>query len=124
MREVVIIMLGSSKENSDEVIELLGKNIRIKRLGVDFNLKLIEHLIVKYKDSVDVLAISGLPDDIVINKKNIVHPLYRKYQKLAGDTPILNGTRLRNILVNWSLHQFVKKDPSFFKNKFSLFLSS
>jgi predicted amino acid dehydrogenase len=123
MKEVVIIIVGSSKNNSDEFIRIFGKKIRVKCLGVDFNMKLIEHLIVKYKDSVDVLAVSGLPDDVVIKGKTVAHPLLKKYRKLAGDTPLINGARLRKLLVNWSLHQFVKKDPNFFKGKTVSFFS-
>ena len=117
MRQIIHITMGSAAENTDNQFDILGKKVRIKKLGVDFNLDLARDLLKNYRGVADAITISGLPNPINIDAKEFSHPLLEEFREIAYPTPLLDGTIVRQILTPWALNHFSKEDPYFLKNK-------
>jgi len=117
MKQIIHITMGSAAENTDNQFEILGKKVRIKKLGVDFNTELVKDILQNYRGIADAITISGLPNPIKIDGELLSHPLLEEFREIAYPTPLLDGTNVRNILTPWALNYFVKEDPFFLKNK-------
>lgn len=117
MKQIIHITMGSAADNTDNQFDILGKKVRIKKLGVDFNIDLIRDMLKNYRRVADAITISGLPNPIKIDGKELVHPLLEEFKDIAYPTPVLDGTLVRNILTPWAINHFAKEDPYFIKNK-------
>jgi hypothetical protein len=45
MKQIIHITMGSAADNTDNLFDILGKKVSIKKLGVDFNVDLIRDLL-------------------------------------------------------------------------------
>lgn len=123
MKQIIHITMGSAAENTDNQFDILGKKVRIKKLGVDFNLELARDLLKNYRGVADAITISGLPNPIIIDEMELSHPLLEEFREIAYPTPLLDGTIVRQILTPWAINHFIKEDPYFLKNKKLSFFS-
>tara|TARA_B100001971_G_scaffold61895_1_gene56816 strand:+ start:2281 stop:4350 length:2070 start_codon:yes stop_codon:yes gene_type:complete len=117
MKQIIHITMGTAAENTDNQFDILGKKVRIKKLGVDFNLDLARDLLKNYRGVADAITISGLPNPIHIDDQYFSHPLLEEFREIAYPTPLLDGTIVRKILTPWAINHFIKEDPYFIKNK-------
>jgi hypothetical protein len=81
MKQIIHITMGSAADNTDNLFNILGKEVRIKKLGVDFNVELIRDLLKNYRGVADAITISGLPNPIKIDGKTLVHPLLEEFKR-------------------------------------------
>lgn len=123
MKEIIIIAFGSAKENYDKPVSFLRGTYRIKRLGVDFDVKLALELAAKYCTQCDIIGFSGFPTDIKINGKTHTHEQVLKLRRAVGDTPYADGSHLKSLAMPLFLRNLTLKEPEFFKNKSIAFYS-
>lgn len=123
MKEIIIISFGFANENFDETVHLLGSDFRVKRLGVDFNFELALELVKKYRNQCDIFSFSGFPIDVKINRKIHTHNQVLRLREAAGDTPIADGSNLKNLALPMFLKNLSKSEPESFKNKSIAFYS-
>lgn len=117
MKEILNISIGSSVDNYDELVETFGEKIRIKRLGVDYNFDLMKELVLRYDGKVDVISLSGLPNEVNVGSKSYIHFQLREIRKLVKRTALVDGKNLRELYVTWCLRQFHQDNNDFFSGK-------
>ncbi len=117
MKELIYLSMAPATENNDQIISVLGQEIHIKQIGIDFNLPLLKDLIAHYSGKVDTIAVSGLPGPVKIGRHTVIHPIQEELKILASPTPLVDGSTLRHILIPWALNQFLKNNPQLFRNK-------
>lgn len=123
MKEVITISMGPASENYDKTISMFGSQFRVKRLGVNFNLRLARELVTKYRNQCDIFAFGGFPTDIKLNGKVHVHQQVLELRKAAGDTPIADGSKVKLTAIPLFIKNLSQKEPTLFKGKTISFFS-
>ncbi len=95
MKRAVSISLGSSKRNKSVIVNLLGEEIQIERIGTDGDM---EAAAQKYKEldgTVDAFGVGGA--DLGVLADNKWYPLYSvsSMVRFVEKTPIVDGTGLK-----------------------------
>jgi hypothetical protein len=98
MKRAVSISLGSSKRNKAVIVKLLGEEVSIERIGTDGDM---EAAAQKYKEldgKVDAFGVGGADLGLLVDTK--WYPLYsvNKMVRFVKQTPIVDGTGLKNTL--------------------------
>jgi hypothetical protein len=98
MKRAVSISIGSSKRNKAVIVNLLGEEISIERIGTDGDM---EAAALKYKELdglVDAFGVGGADLGLMVDDK-----WYRLYScekliRFIKHTPVVDGTGLKNTL--------------------------
>ena len=93
------------------------------RIGTDNDFKAAERLVVEWRDKVDALGLGLVHDHYWVGTHYFRQRDTAKLEKLAGDTLVSTGARLREIVQEWSLRSAQQELSSFFNNAKVLFLS-
>lgn len=123
MKEIIKISFASAQDNFDEILELNGVKARVRRFGTDFNADLAFELVKKLRHECDLIAVSGLPQDIKIKNQHYSHEILRNIRKLADGVPVYDGHSLRKIATPWAIKKYVDTDKRFlFRKKIAFYL--
>jgi len=98
MKRAVSISIGSSRRDKAVEVELLGRQVRIERIGTDGDMKRAAQLFRELDGQVDAFGVGGT--DLALQVEERVYPLY-SVQGLVRDvhsTPIADGSGLKNTL--------------------------
>ncbi len=98
LKHAVSVSLGSSKRDTDQVIELLGEQVRIERRGVDGDVGAACRLIAQIDGQVDAIGLGGL--DLYIQWAGRRYHLRqaRSMASAASRTPVVCGAGLKHTL--------------------------
>jgi hypothetical protein len=116
MKRAVSISIGSSKRDKAVVINLLGEEISIERIGTDGDM---EAAALKYKEldgKVDAFGVGGADLGLMVDDKWYRLYSVEKMVRFIKETPVVDGTGLKNTLerkaapfVEAKLGDYVKK---------------
>lgn len=123
MKQLVSLSMQSPDASFTREVELDGQKIRVIHYGCDFDLQLVASLLKKYDGEVDLFAISGLPWPIKIGKRHITYPLTSKIVAIPKKTPVVDGNRLKETYIPWSIREFVRTNGQSFQKKRVAFYS-
>lgn len=123
MKEIIKISFATAQDNFDEVLELGGIKARVRRFGIGYNAELAYELVKKLKHECDIIAVSGLPQDIKIKNQHYSHEIIQNIRKLADGIPVYDGHSLRKIVTPWAIKKHIDTDKRFlFRKKVAFFL--
>jgi predicted amino acid dehydrogenase len=123
MKTIISISLECSEQDYEFTTEFLGETFHIKRIGVDKDTKQAELLIKQWQYQADAIALEGLRDHHRVGTFELQQKLIRKLENLSQDIPITSGTRLREILQEWSVRHTQNAMKGFFNNSNVLIFS-
>ncbi|NLE76127.1 MAG: quinate 5-dehydrogenase [Chloroflexi bacterium] len=98
MKRVVSVSLGSSSRDHKAVVELLGQQITIERIGTDGDEVKARQLYRELDGQVDAFGVGGI--DLILRVRDRRYRLHQAY-KLVQDvrrTPVVDGGGLKNTL--------------------------
>lgn len=108
MKRAVSVSLGSSKRDKSVEISLLGQSVRIERIGTDGNMEKAAHVFKELDGKVDAFGVGGADLGLMVDDKwyslYSVLPMIR----FVKQTPVVDGTGLKNTLEN-RVAPFMKK---------------
>lgn len=116
-RHVVVIGLASAHPPYDEVIEFNGEQLRVSFFGTNFDHELTASLIKKYDGNCDAISLAGVPPKLSYKGGVFVHPQVYQLKSLAVNTPIVDGTILKDTLLPWVLRQLSVSHPGLVRHK-------
>jgi hypothetical protein len=98
MKRAVSISIGSSKRNKSVIIELLGVQVCIERIGTDGDMEKAAQLYKELDGKVDAFGVGGA--DLGIMVANSWYPLYsvQPMVRFIEKTPVVDGVGLKNTL--------------------------
>ena len=107
MKRAVSISIGSSKRNKAVEVELLGEKVSIERIGTDGSMEKAAQLYGEMDGKVDAFGVGGADLGVMVDNK--WYPLYsvQPMVRLIKQTPVVDGTGLKNTLEN-RLAQFIE----------------
>jgi predicted amino acid dehydrogenase len=123
MKTIASISLGPGDLDSSFGTRFLGQQFKIVRIGTDKDLKAAGKLVVEWRDRADALGLGMVPDHYWVGTNYFHQRDTEKLVKMAGDTPVTTGARLRGIVQEWSLRSAQAELGNFFNNAKVLFLS-
>jgi hypothetical protein len=108
MKRAVSISIGSSARDKAVVVELLGEQVSIERIGTDGDMEKAAELYRDLDGKVDAFGVGGADLGLMVDKKwytlHSVQPMVRYVKQ----TPLLDGAGLKNTLEN-KLAPFMEK---------------
>ena len=98
MKKVVSISLGSSRRDHKVVIELLGEQVSIERIGTDGDVERARQLYQELDGQVDAFGMGGT--DLTLRVGGRHYRLYQAYKLVEGvrHTPVVDGGGLKHTL--------------------------
>jgi hypothetical protein len=98
MKRAVSISLGSSKRDKAVVVNLLGQEVSIERIGTDGDMEAAAEKYRSLDGKVDAFGVGGADLGLLVDKK--WYPLYsvNKMVRHVRQTPIVDGTGLKTTL--------------------------
>jgi len=123
MKKIVSISLGSSELDSQFKTRFIGENFQVSRIGTDGDTEQAAELIDDWRDKVDAMGLGMVREHYTVGTDHFIRPETRKLEKLAGDTPVTTGARLREIVQEWTVRSAMLELGNIFNNAKILFLS-
>ncbi len=108
MKRVVSISLGSSKRNSKVVRELLGEKFEIERIGTDGDIDKAIELFKELDGQVDAFGLGGIDLYLYAGKKRYLIRDAKKIIENIKETPIVDGSGLKNTLERKVINRIAK----------------
>ena len=123
MKKVVSISLGSSKLDCNFKTKFLGQDFQVVRIGADHKSWRARQLLREWQGKADAIGLGMVLDHYWVGTNYFLQQSTRKLEKLAGDTPVSTGAKLREIVQEWSLRSAQVELGNIFNNARVLFLS-
>lgn len=117
MKRAVSISLGSSKRNKAVEVELLGEKVSIERIGTDGDMEKAAQLYKEMDGKVDAFGVGGADLGLMVDEK--WYPLYsvQPMVRFVKQTPLVDGTGLKNTLENRVVPFMEKRFKAFLDEK-------
>ena len=123
MKSIASISLGPLSLDCNFSTQFLGHDFNVVRIGTDNDFKAAEKLVVEWRDKVDAIGLGLVHDHYWVGTHHFHQRDTARLEKLAGDTLVSTGARLRGIVQEWSLRLAQHELGNFFNNAKVLFLS-
>ncbi len=123
MKKVASISLGPFSLDCNFRAKFLGHDFEVVRIGTDNDFKAAEKLVIEWRDKVDAIGLGLVHDHYSVGTRYFHQRDTARLEKLAGDTLVSTGVRLREIVQEWSLRSAQHELGNFFNNAKVLFLS-
>jgi hypothetical protein len=108
-KQVISISLGSSSRDHEAIINLLGQEVAVKRIGTDGDLEKATLLFQQYDGKVDAFGLGGTDLGLLVNNKWFPMHSILKIVKHVKKTPIVDGSGLKILLESRTVEVMQKK---------------
>jgi len=124
MKHAVSVSIGSSKRNKQIVINLLGEQVLIERIGTDGDLMKAQQMYQELDGKVDALGVGGgLLGLMVGDRWYAMHSLLPLVANVRN-TPVVDGTGLKMTLERRAVLQADQELSPFIKNRTALVMTA
>jgi len=98
MKRVVSVSLGSRSRDYSVVVELLGQEISIERIGTNGDVQEATHLFCELDGQVDCLGVGGAVLNFdALDRRYAFPPVYRMIADVK-DTPVVDGSGFKSVV--------------------------
>lgn len=117
MKRAVSISIGSSKRDKTVEVDLLGEKVSIERIGTDGSMEKAALLYQELDGKVDAFGVGGADLGLMVDNK--WYPLYsvQPMVRYIKQTPVVDGTGLKNTLENRIVPFMNEKIGDYIKEK-------
>lgn len=98
MLHVVSVSLGSAARDTDQVVDLLGRQVRIERRGTDGDLRAAAAIMADLDGRVDAIGLGGIDLYVQVRGRRYTFRDARRLARMAPNTPVVCGSGLKNSL--------------------------
>jgi hypothetical protein len=100
MKRAVSISIGSSKRDKAVVVKLLGEEVSIERIGTDGDMEAAARKYQELDGKVDAFGVGGADLGLMVDDKWYRLYSVEKMVRFIKETPVVDGTGLKNTLEN------------------------
>ena len=117
MKRAVSVSIGSSKRDKAVEVELFGETVSIERIGTDGDMEKAAQLYKELDGKVDAFGVGGADLGLLVDNK--WYPLHSVYPmvRFVKQTPMVDGTGLKNTLENHAVPYFMARHGDYIKDK-------
>ena len=123
MKRIVSVSLGPGDLDYEFRTRFLGESFQVSRIGTDGDAGQAGKLLAARRDEADTLGLGMVREHYTVGTDHFVRPETSKLEKLAGHTPVTTGSRLREIVQEWTVRSAQLELGKLFNNAKVLFLS-
>jgi hypothetical protein len=102
MKRAISISIGSSKRDKAVVVNLLGEEVSIERIGTDGDMEVAAQKYKELDGTVDAFGVGGADLGLLVDDKWYRLYSVEKMVRFIKKTPVVDGTGLKNTLENKS----------------------
>ncbi len=124
MKRIVGISLGSSSRDHVVTLELKGEKYKVERIGTDGDMNKMIAMIKDLDGKVDAFGLGGMDLYIYAVDRRYEFRDARRIWRAARETPIVDGSGLKNTLERRSIEQLLDKSDLFSEPKKVLLMSA
>ena len=124
MKHVVGISLGSSIRDHVVTVELMGEQYKIERIGTDGDMKKMIEMISELDGKVDAFGLGGMDLYVYAVDKRYAFRDAKRIVKAAKQTPIVDGSGLKNTLERRAIEYLVEHTDLFNEPRKVLLMSA
>lgn len=124
MKKVISLSLGSSKRDKTVTAEFLGETFEISRVGVDGDQKAFVTRLSQLDGTVDAIGFGGMDRWLYSEGKRYEFAASKKLLAGATQTPVLDGSGLKNTLERETVRYLAREGIVDFKNSKTLIASA
>lgn len=118
MKRVVSVSLGTSKRDKKEVVDLLGDQYQLERVGTDGDMKKFGEMFVELDGKVDALGVGGADIYLVVEDRKYAFREILNLVKPVKTTPVVDGGGLKHTLERQTIKLLAEtKDIDFANSK-------
>jgi len=117
MKQVVSVSIGSSKRNHEATVEVMGEEFLLKRIGTDGDINKAIETIKSLDGKVDAIGLGGIDFYLFSRSKRYIIGDSKKFLKATKETPILDGSGLKNTLERRVIRQLQSQGIVNFKDQ-------
>lgn len=118
MKHVLVIDLYRGE--TTRVVAFAGQEIEIKQIGADGKPECARDLIAQYDGKVDAIALEGMPAQLKLGSATRVHAEGAQLRATATQTPLVDGSGVRDGLERWAVMLANRAQPGIFAEKYIL----
>lgn len=115
MKRLLILHLGPN--TSTETVTFLGQTVEIKRLGCKGDVDAARQLITEHDGQVAAIGLEGLPAEVRLGGERRPHALGATLKTVAQQTPVVDGSGVRDGLERWGIILADRAQPGIFAEK-------
>jgi len=123
MKTVVSVSLGPESRDYDFKTKFLGQDFRVIRFGTDKNIEKAEDLLEKWQNKADVIGLGMVREHSEVGIYKFTQSSTKALEDKVSEVPVTTGSRLREILQDWSIRHTQMEVKNFFANSKILFFS-
>lgn len=98
MLDVVSVSLGSATRDAEQEIELLGRRVRIRRIGTGGDIERARQLVGELDGKVDAIGLGGIDLYVLVRNRRYYFRDAVRISSAAVRTPVVCGSGLKNSL--------------------------
>jgi hypothetical protein len=116
MKRAVSVSLGSTKRDKQVEVELLGQPVSIERIGTDGDIAKATALFTELDGKVDSLGVGGIDLWVQMDDKRYNITAAHKLVKHVKQTPVVDGSGLKNTLERLVVRTLIDELGPAYKN--------
>ena len=117
MKQVVSVSIGSSKRNHEATFEIMDEEFLIKRIGTDGDIDKAIEIIKSLDGKVDAIGLGGIDFYLFSKSHRYIIQDSKKFFTATKQTPILDGSGLKNTLERRVIRQLQENNIVDFTTK-------
>lgn len=117
MKQVISVSIGSSKRDHEVSINVMGQDFLIKRIGTDGDIDKAIQIIKGLDGKVDAIGLGGIDFYIFSKSRRYIIQDSKRFLTAAKNTPILDGSGLKNTLERRVIRQLQENGSVDFRGK-------
>lgn len=122
LKTVVSISLGPAELGYKFRTQFLGQSFQVSRIGAERDSKRAKQLVKEWREKADTLGLGAVREHYTVGTERFVQLETRRLEKLAGDTPVTEGSTLQGIVQEWTRRSTQLELGNIFNNAKVLFL--
>jgi len=113
---IVNVSLAGSERDYDQHVTFLERDIHVRRIGTNGNVRTAQELVRKWADDADVIAVTGLREARAIGLYDGELAAVEKVKRATRLVPVTDGAALSDVLQEWAIRHVNTQMPGYWAN--------
>jgi len=117
VRRLTVLVLAYDGEECADTVRFLDRELELRRIGCQRDLKLARTLVARHDGKVDAMALEGMPVVLRLGPAQLTHSQVEEVRAAARMTPVVDGSGIRPALERWGVVLANRQEPGIFAEK-------
>ncbi len=113
----ILVLHYRQIESVEEVVTLLGSQIKLKHIGCDSNIETMAAQIAQFDGKEAIIALQGVSEYLRLGKIKVRHSLADQLYTIAKKSIVVDGSGVRAALERWAVRLAAEAEPGIWARK-------